>query len=66
MEAKNGSLGDGFPVKSAFHFPLGSLYARLLERILHKFEHRISLPTWGLNEEDLVEAFLDHAFALMN
>jgi glycosyltransferase involved in cell wall biosynthesis len=32
---------------------------------LQKFEHSISLLAWGLNEEDLVEAFLDRAFALL-
>ena len=30
-----------------------------------KFEHSVSLLTWGYNEEDLVEEFLDRAIALM-
>jgi glycosyltransferase involved in cell wall biosynthesis len=32
---------------------------------LQKFERSVSLLAWGLNEEDLVEAFLDRAFALL-
>jgi glycosyltransferase involved in cell wall biosynthesis len=35
------------------------------EDILQKFERSVSLLAWGLNEEDLVEAFLDRAFALL-
>jgi hypothetical protein len=32
---------------------------------LHKFERTVSLLAWGFNEEDLVEAFLHRAFALL-
>jgi glycosyltransferase involved in cell wall biosynthesis len=32
---------------------------------LQKFERSVSLLAWGLNEEDLVEGFLDRAFALL-
>jgi glycosyltransferase involved in cell wall biosynthesis len=32
---------------------------------LQKFEHSVSLLAWGLNEEDLVDSFLDRAFALL-
>jgi glycosyltransferase involved in cell wall biosynthesis len=32
---------------------------------LEKFGRSVSLLAWGLNEEDLVEAFLDRAFALL-
>jgi glycosyltransferase involved in cell wall biosynthesis len=37
----------------------------LREDTLQKFERSVSLLAWGLNEEDLVEAFLDRAFALL-
>lgn len=30
-----------------------------------KFDHSVSLLAWGLNEEDLVEEFLDRTFALL-
>jgi glycosyltransferase involved in cell wall biosynthesis len=32
---------------------------------LEKFSRGVSLLAWGLNEEDLVESFLDRAFALL-
>ena len=32
---------------------------------MQKFERSVSLLAWGLNEEDLLEAFLDRAFALL-
>ena len=32
---------------------------------MQKFEHSVSMLAWGLNEEDLVEAFLDRAFAVL-
>lgn len=32
---------------------------------MEKFSRSVSLLAWGLNEEDLVEAFLDRAFALL-
>jgi len=33
---------------------------------LEKFERSVSMLAWGLNEEDLVESFLDRAFALLH
>src|SRR5260370_2471720 len=35
------------------------------DTLLQKFERSVSLLAWGLNEEDLVEAFLDRGVALL-
>jgi glycosyltransferase involved in cell wall biosynthesis len=34
--------------------------------LTRRFDHSVSLLTWGLNEEELLENFLNHAFALLD